>query len=71
MVAAHITKWVHPIGTQRELDVPRLVAKLFLELGVEALPLLAIGWVSQLAIILHVFYRFMPRHQLGIHWVPE
>jgi len=44
MRAAEVIEWIHPIGTQREPNVPRLVAKLQ-ELGVEMLPLLAIGRV--------------------------
>jgi hypothetical protein len=52
MGAAEFTEQVHPIGTQHELDVPRLITKLLGELGVETLPLLAIGRVSQLAIAL-------------------
>ena len=42
MRAAEVTEWIHPIGTQREPVVARLVAKLP-ELGIEMLPLLAIG----------------------------
>jgi hypothetical protein len=67
--AAKVTERVHPIGTQHEPDVPRLVTKLLQELSVEALPLRAIGWVSQLAIILRAFCRCMPGHQLDILWV--
>ena len=65
-----VTKWIHPIGTQREPDVPHLVAKLQ-ELGVETLPLLAIERVPQLAIILCALIRSMPGHQLGILGVLE
>jgi hypothetical protein len=46
MGAAKVTEWVHPISSQHELDVPHLVIKLLRELGVEVLPLLAIGGVS-------------------------
>jgi hypothetical protein len=69
--AAEFTEWVHPIGTQREPDVPRLVTKLLEELSVEMLRLLAIGGMSQLAIALHTLIRCMPRHQLGILGVPK
>jgi hypothetical protein len=41
-----ITTANNPISTQCKPDVPRLVTKLLRELGVEALPLRAIGWVS-------------------------
>ena len=70
MRAAEVTEWIHPIGTQCEPDVLRLVAKLR-ELGVETLPLLAIERVLQLAIVLHVLIRCMPGHQLGILVVLE
>jgi hypothetical protein len=71
MGAAEVTERIHPIGTQREPDTPRLITKLLRELGVETLSLLAIGGLSQLAIVLHVFCRCMLGHQLGILWVPE
>ena len=70
MRAAEVTEQIHPIGTQREPDVPRLVAKLP-ELGIEVLPLLATQRVPQLAIILRVLIRCMPGHQLGILEVLE
>jgi hypothetical protein len=44
--AIEVTEWIHPIGTQREHDVPRLITKLR-ELGIETLPLLAIRGVLQ------------------------
>jgi hypothetical protein len=65
-----VTERIHPICTQREPNVPRLVTKLQ-ELGIETLPLLAIGGVLQLAIVLLAFCRCMSGHQLGILWVPE
>ena len=61
MRAAEVTERIHPIGTQREPDVPRLFAKLH-ELGVETLPLLAIGRVPQLAIVLRALIRCMLGH---------
>jgi len=70
MRAAEVTEWIHPIGTQCEPDVLRLVAKLR-ELGVETLPLLAIRRVLQLAIVLHALIRCMSGHQLGILGVFE
>ena len=70
MRAAEVTEWIHPIGTQREPDVPRLVVKLS-ELGVETLPLLAIRRVPLLAIVLCALIRCMLGHQLGILGVPE
>jgi hypothetical protein len=63
--AIEVTEWIHPIGTQREHDVPRLITKLR-ELGIETLPLLAIRGVLQLAIVLLSFCRCMLGHQLGI-----
>ena len=41
------------------------------ELVIETLPLLAIGEVSQLAIVLREIIRCMLGHQLGILGVPE
>jgi hypothetical protein len=58
--AAEVTERVHPIGTQREPNVHRLVTKLLEELDVKTLPLLAIGGMSQLAIALHALIRCMP-----------
>jgi hypothetical protein len=52
--AVEITEGIHPVGTQHKPDIPGLVPKLW-ELGVETLPLLAIGGMSQLAIILLTF----------------
>ena len=70
MRAAEVTELIHPVGTQRKPDVPRLVAKLS-KLGVEMLPLLAIVGVPHLAIVLCVLIRCMLGHQLGILGVPE
>ena len=70
MRAAKVTERIHPIGTQREPNIPRLIAKVR-ELCIETLPLLAIGRVPQLAIILHALIRCMLGHQLGILGVPE
>jgi hypothetical protein len=43
--AVEVTEQIYPIGTKCEPNVPRLFAKLK-ELGIETLPLLAIGGVS-------------------------
>jgi hypothetical protein len=49
--AAKLTERVLPVGTQREPNVPGLIAKLWVGI-IEILPLLAIGWVPQHAITL-------------------
>jgi hypothetical protein len=52
--AVEVTEGIYPVGTQREPDIPGLIPKLR-ELSVETLTLLAIGGISQLAIILLTF----------------
>lgn len=65
MRAAQVTKWIHPIVTQHEPDVPQLIAKLSVR-GIEMLPVPGIGTVLQLAVILLALIRCVPGHQLGI-----